>query len=403
MAALGQTSDPAALIPGDPASVYQTETELRSYGDLMYTAGEGLQRIDTTEGWSGAAADAFRKVYHGQPRKWVVAGDAFHAAAGALNDYAGVLSWAQGQASVAISQWNAGSRQAAAATLANAQRQLNTAGNTAAAKVGQARDLAPPAPGFWSQIGSDALSFLSHAGHALETVGEDTVGALASVGNAVLHDPGAFTQVLGGFGLAALGAGGEIGGAALDLTGVGAVLGVPVGMLSAAAGVGGGLALAGVGLHTIMSDAAGPDRVTMMSSRGSGSGGGAGDPVDGTSNRVRPPVEGDTNYVVDNPDDLSDTVTDIDRVADGTLWEEKTATGQNPNMDTPSWVQKNVVGKLDSYTRARQYLPGYENAPLGLDFTQPGATPEFKAAVEQAVDQWKAANPGVPVTVRWAS
>ncbi len=113
-------------------------------------------------------------------------------------------------------------------------------------------------------------------------------------------------------------------------------------------------------------------------------------------------MEGDTNYVVDNPDDLSDTVTDIDRVEGGTLWEEKTATGQNPNMDTPSWVQKNVVGKLNSYTRARQYLTGYENAPLGLDFTQPGATPEFKAAVEQAVEEWKAANPGVPVTVRWA-
>ena len=400
MAALGQTSDPAALIPGDPASVYQTEAELRSYGDLMYTAGAGLQRIDTTDGWRGAAADAFRRVYNGQPHKWTVAGDAFHAAADALNAYASVLAWAQGQASVAISQWNAGSKQAAAATLADAQEQLNTAGNTAAARVGKARDLAPPAPGFWSQIGSDALSFLSHAGHAAETAGEDTMGALASVGDAMLHDPGAVADVLGGLGLATLSAGGEIGGAALDLTVVGAALGVPVGVLSSI-GIAGGLSLAGVGLHTITSDAAGPDRVTMMNSQASGGGGGT-DSADGTSNRIRPPVEGDTNYVVDNPDDLSDTVTDIDRVEGGTLWEEKTATGQNPNMDTPSWVQKNVVGKLNSYTRARQYLTGYENAPLGLDFTQPGATPEFKAAVEQAVEEWKAANPGVPVTVRWA-
>lgn len=31
------------------------------------------------------------------------------------------------------------------------------------------------------------------------------------------------------------------------------------------------------------------------------------------SNRVRPPRDGDTNYVVDNPHDLSDTITDIDR------------------------------------------------------------------------------------------
>lgn len=72
-------------------------------------------------------------------------------------------------------------------------------------------------------------------------------------------------------------------------------------------------------------------------------------------------------------------------------------------MDTQKWVQKNVVGKLNSYVRARQYLPGYENAPLGLDFTEPGATPEFRAAVEQSVAEWKSSNPGVDVTVRWAS
>ena len=75
-------------------------------------------------------------------------------------------------------------------------------------------------------------------------------------------------------------------------------------------------------------------------------------------------------------------------------------------MNIQSWVPKNVAGKLDSYLRARQYLPGYEQAPLGLplglDFTLPGATSAFRAAVEQAVDQWKTTNPGVDVTVRWA-
>jgi hypothetical protein len=132
-----------------------------------------------------------------------------------------------------------------------------------------------------------------------------------------------------------------------------------------------------------------------------GCGGGASS--DGASNRIRPPHDGDRNYIVDNPDDLSDTITDIDYVDNGTLWEEKTATGQDPRMDTQKWVQKNVVGKLNSYVRARQYLPGYENAPLGLDFTEPGATPEFRAAVEQSVAEWKSSNPGVDVTVRWAS
>jgi hypothetical protein len=70
-------------------------------------------------------------------------------------------------------------------------------------------------------------------------------------------------------------------------------------------------------------------------------------------------------------------------------------------MNAQQWVQKHVLRKLDSYVRARQYLPGYEDATLGLDFTQPGATTEFRAAVEQAVEQWKTAHPGVRVTVRW--
>jgi hypothetical protein len=126
-------------------------------------------------------------------------------------------------------------------------------------------------------------------------------------------------------------------------------------------------------------------------------------PTDTVSNRSRPPRDGDTNYVVENPANPGETITDIDKVGGGTLWEEKTATGQDPRINTQNWVQKHVLRKLDSYVRARQYLAGYENAPLGIDFTQPGATPEFKAAVEQAVQQWKAAHPGVEVTVRWAS
>ncbi|MGO4755328.1 RHS repeat-associated core domain-containing protein, partial [Streptomyces sp. 2MCAF27] len=92
-------------------------------------------------------------------------------------------------------------------------------------------------------------------------------------------------------------------------------------------------------------------------------------PADGKSNRDRPPVEGDTNYIVDNPDDWSDTITDIDKIQDGVLWEEKTATGQNPNMKVEPWVNKHVFKKLDSYLRARTHLEGWENAPIGLHFT----------------------------------
>ncbi|MFF4156003.1 hypothetical protein [Streptomyces sp. NPDC001678] len=123
---------------------------------------------------------------------------------------------------------------------------------------------------------------------------------------------------------------------------------------------------------------------------------------DGLSNRVRPPREGDTNYIVDDPDNLSDTITDIDEIRDGILWEEKTATGQDPRVNIPKWIKKHVFKKLDSYIRARTHMAGYEQAPLGLDFVQAGATAEFRAAVESGIQEWMISNPGVEVKVRWA-
>lgn len=125
-------------------------------------------------------------------------------------------------------------------------------------------------------------------------------------------------------------------------------------------------------------------------------------PADGASNRERPPLEGDTNYVVDDPNDWSDTITEIDRVQGRVLWEEKSVTGQHPNMRIEPWVEKHVHKKLDSYVRARGHLERWEQAPIGLDFTQPGATPAFKKAVEEGVQIWRQNNPGVDVRVRWA-
>ena len=275
MAQLGGTSDPMALVPGDPQEIYAIEGQLIQYGDLLHEAGTGLQRIDTTAGWSGAAADAFREVFHGQPTKWLVAGDAFHDAANALDDYAAVLSWAQGQAAVAINLWGSGTahHQAAQETLDQAISQLDSAGDTAATLVGRARDLAPPKPGFWSRMASDFGTFLSGTAHVAEDVAEDTLSSAASLGNAMLNDPGATIETGAGLLLTALSGTGEAGGFLLDATGLGAIAGVPLNVVSAA-GVAAGAGLTAQGLTTLMRDAAGPDRVNMNSDS---SGGGSGD------------------------------------------------------------------------------------------------------------------------------
>lgn len=276
MTELGQTNDPTTLVPGNPDAINNTIDALSQYGDLLYQAGEGLKRIDTSAGWSGAAADAFRNIFHGQPAKWLQAGDAFHDAAKALDAYTSTLIWAQQQAGIAINLWNIGkpSHQAAQDTLSQARTQLDGAGNTAATIVGRARDLAPPKPGFWSQLTSDVGSFFSGAGNTIEHVGETALSGLASMGNAAIHNPGSLIETAGGLALAAVSTGGEVGGVALDLTGIGAVLGVPINAVSAA-GVTAGLGLAATGMSTIARDAAGDDHVNMMNSQGtSGAGGG---------------------------------------------------------------------------------------------------------------------------------
>ncbi len=102
---------------------------------------------------------------------------------------------------------------------------------------------------------------------------------------------------------------------------------------------------------------------------------------------------------IDNPNDTSKTITDIDEVKNGVLWEEKSATNA---ADVEKWVAKQVEKKLGSYIEARQYIDGYEQAPIGLRFTTPGVDPGFRAQVEAAVEKMRADNPGVQILVEWA-
>ena len=306
MAELGETNDPTALVPGNVGAVNDMMWQLRMYGDSLSEAGAGLARIDTTVGWQGAAADAFRKVFYGQPGKWTEAGNCFHAAANALDSYDSTLQWAQGQAADAIRMWNAGEAATAAAlaahqqavtqaqqeaaaataagtpttvpqipftdpgaaqretaqqTLARARAGLRAAGDQAEAVVASARDKAPPKPGFWSQVSSDMASFFGSAGHDLEGAGAGAVNGLLSFGNAAIQHPTDLAGLIGGLGLAAVSGTADVGGAALDATGVGAVIGVPVNAL-ATAGVVTGLGIAAASAGDLMSHAATDDKIS---------------------------------------------------------------------------------------------------------------------------------------------
>jgi uncharacterized protein YukE len=303
---LGETDDPKALVPGKPDSVTSTVASMRVYGDALARAATGLKRIDTTEGWTGDAGDAFRAVFHGQPAKWQEAADCFHGAATALETYNKTLTWAQGQAADAIREWNEGQtatsnaktqhqqkeqqaghelpfddpgeakRNTARSTLNSARTQLGTAEGTANSAVGSARDKAPEKPGFWDKVGD----VLDDIGAGLANFGGEVVNGLASFGNAMINHPGDMLTSAAGLGLMVLGAGGEFGGGLLDATGVGAIAGVPINIASAGViATGGVMAVGGLGDMTM--HAASDDSVSPMRTDYEGSGGDAFEDTEG--------------------------------------------------------------------------------------------------------------------------
>jgi RHS repeat-associated protein len=114
---LGQTSDPAQLIHGDPRQVGDAASRLKAFSTAFGQVASGLAGVDT-EHWQGVAADAFRAKYDPQPERWADAETACGDSSAALEDYARTLTWAQDQARDAITLYNLGQRATAQAEAA---------------------------------------------------------------------------------------------------------------------------------------------------------------------------------------------------------------------------------------------------------------------------------------------
>ncbi|WP_433371358.1 putative T7SS-secreted protein [Actinoplanes sp. CA-142083] len=284
MTELGQTHDPRALVPGDPAVVRDNATVLRVRAGHAEKAGDGLVDIDTGA-WTGRAAEAFRDKFDYEPNKWYAAANSLATAVDALATYAGTLEWAQRQAGEAIRLWDdaeaeswrarnayekavAGAqpgqtvvpfvdtgdtgRQSARDILHMARGQVGSAGDAAARFLGQEADAAP-----------EKSSWLGRVGGLAKDMGAHLVNGLASFGNAMVHHPGETAAMVGGIALTAISATGEGAGFALDATGVGAVAGVPLNVVSAA-GIVAGTSMAGVASTSLMQHAAGDDAVSPL-------------------------------------------------------------------------------------------------------------------------------------------
>ena len=107
MAELGQTSDPKALIPGDPEAVTGTADDLRARAQTMEDVAADLAGVRIPD-WEGPASSAFWEDFSPEAANWRLGRDAMTTAAGALDAHASSLTWAQGQAAEAIALWEQG-------------------------------------------------------------------------------------------------------------------------------------------------------------------------------------------------------------------------------------------------------------------------------------------------------
>lgn len=172
MTALGQGATVEGLIPGNPAGLRTTAAVFRRYGTLLTDTGEQLARI-TARGWTGKAAEAFDAKFREEPKRWSAGGQAYLAAANAIDEYATVLTTAQQQAAQAAAEYAAGRQQdaqfqpggqfgalspgearmqAAQALLAQARDDVSDAARRATAKISAARDQAPARPTFGEEL-----------------------------------------------------------------------------------------------------------------------------------------------------------------------------------------------------------------------------------------------------------
>ena len=266
----------AAAMAADAAVV-------RRVGDTVRAV---LGDVAVALGWQGGAADAARaRVQELCDQLVAVAGqfdaaqDAFTGLAAALDAEHPVLgsataSWAHSpdpdQRLAQLRQWQPAVRAVDEADGRSARALRQAAG--ALERV----HLPVTTPGSGQPAAADdGGSLLADGLGAVGSFCADTVNALASFANAMGNHPDETAQMLAGLLLTEVGASGEALGTALDVTGVGALVGVPVNMVAGGAvAVGTGTTLAAVG--RLAAHAAGDDHVTPMASDSGGSGVGGG-------------------------------------------------------------------------------------------------------------------------------
>lgn len=190
MAELGSTTDPKALVPGNPETVHAAGEQLQSQARTMKQVADDLARI-RIDGWEGKASSAFWDQFTPEHKNWMLGHDAMESAAKTVSSHAEALSWAQGQAKEAIALWEKGE---AATKKAVADFQAG-GGTFVPGQVPNARPGEPGGPvgaGFTdpgAALRQQAQQTLDRARHQLEESGKTAAAALDKHGGKASGSP----------------------------------------------------------------------------------------------------------------------------------------------------------------------------------------------------------------------
>ena len=199
---LGQTSDPAELVHGDPAAIRSSASQLRTFSSAFGETANGLRGLDTAH-WTGSAADAFRAKFAPQPAKWQDASSANGTTSGALESYAGAVEAAQNGARQAIDLYAQGEQATAAAQAAYNQQvaAYNSAAQAYNAQLagGQNPGTPPTEPGPFTDPGEamrqQAQQILSEARSSRDTAAASAAAAIRPATDLAPAEPSFLSQL----------------------------------------------------------------------------------------------------------------------------------------------------------------------------------------------------------------
>lgn len=213
---LGDTDDPAELVPGKVAALEETANGLRKLATACQEAYRGVSTLDVGH-WTGEAAEKFGGYFSRETPKWRDAAEAFGPAVDALTTYKGALEHAQREAAEAIRVYNEAKAETEAAEkqydtaaaqhekasldafangaaapgplapfsdpgkakrdqaeriLADARKALKEAAAQTAAVITKAKDRAPAEPGFLSKLAATFEDSFDKTNEQLGSVAE---------------------------------------------------------------------------------------------------------------------------------------------------------------------------------------------------------------------------------------